>query len=129
MSDDVITAAELPAPVRLKQVIVVDQSLHLPTGKLAAQVAHAAILAFVQAQPSLQRAWYETGMAKIVLAGENGQALQALAEAAQAGGLSAALVRDAGRTVVSAGTVTCVGIGPGDAARIDLITGNLRLLP
>jgi peptidyl-tRNA hydrolase len=30
--------------------------------------------------------------------------------------------------VVSAGTVTCVGIGPGDAAQIDLITGGLRLL-
>jgi peptidyl-tRNA hydrolase len=123
-----MNTSESQAPGRLKQVIVVDQSLRLPTGKLAAQVAHAAILAFVQAQPSLQRAWYETGMAKIVLAGENAEALARLAEAAQGAGLSAALVRDAGRTVVSAGTVTCVGIGPGDAAQIDLITGGLRLL-
>jgi peptidyl-tRNA hydrolase len=120
--------AESPAPLHLKQVIVVDRSLRLPTGKLAAQVAHAAILAFLQAAPALQRGWYETGMAKIVLAGESADALGRLAEAAQGAGLSAALVRDAGRTVVSAGTVTCLGIGPGDAAQIDLLTGSLRLL-
>lgn len=123
-----MTATDPPSPARLKQVIVVDQSLHLPAGKLAAQVAHAAILAFLQAAPTLQRAWYETGMAKIVLAGENADILLKLAQAAQDAGLSAALVRDAGRTVVSAGTVTCLGVGPADAARIDLITGHLRLL-
>jgi peptidyl-tRNA hydrolase len=120
--------AESAAPLHLKQVIVVDRSLRLPTGKLAAQVAHAAILAFLKAAPALQRGWYETGMAKIVLAGESADALGRLAEAAQGAGLSAALVRDAGRTVVSAGTVTCLGIGPGDAAQIDLLTGSLRLL-
>jgi peptidyl-tRNA hydrolase len=117
-----------PAPMRLKQVIVVDQALRLPTGKLAAQVAHAAILSFLQAAGPLQQAWYETGMAKIVLAGEGAEALLKLAEAAHAAGLSAALVRDAGRTVVPAGTITCLGIGPGDAAQIDLLTGGLRLL-
>jgi peptidyl-tRNA hydrolase len=123
-----MTSADPPARASLKQVIVVDQSLHLPTGKLAAQVAHAAILAFLQAAPTLQRAWYATGMAKIVLAGESADALGELAQAAQAAGLSSALVRDAGRTVVSAGTVTCLGIGPGDAAEIDRLTGSLRLL-
>ena len=123
-----MTVSESEAGGRLKQVIVVDQSLRLPTGKLAAQVAHAAILAFLQAAPPLQRAWYESGMAKIVLAGDGPDALRQLGEAAQAAGLAAALVRDAGRTVVAAGTVTCVGIGPGDAAQIDLITGSLRLL-
>ncbi len=123
-----MTSADPPARASLKQVIVVDQSLRLPTGKLAAQVAHAAILAFLQAAPALQRAWYETGMAKIVLAGDSANALGELAQAAQGAGLSAALVRDAGRTVVSAGTVTCLGIGPGDAEQIDRLTGGLRLL-
>lgn len=128
MSDDPRTASQPRQPGRLKQVLVVDQSLRLPPGKLAAQVAHAAVLAFLQAAPPQQRAWYETGMAKVVLASENAEALIKLAEAAEGAGLSAALVRDAGRTVVSAGTVTCLGIGPGDAAQIDLITGGLRLL-
>ena len=117
-----------PTPQRLKQVIVVDQSLGLPPGKLAAQVAHAAIIAFLRAAPPLQRAWLESGMAKIVLACESGAALQALADQAANEGLSVGLVADAGRTVVAAGTVTCVGIGPDDATLIDKVTGALRLL-
>ena len=38
------------------------------------------------------------------------------------------VVRDAGRTVVQAGTATCVGIGPAPAERIDEITGALPLV-
>lgn len=123
-----MTEPDPPTPERVKQVIVVDQSLGLPPGKLAAQVAHAAILAFLRAEPAMQRAWLETGMAKIVLACESADALRALADKAARDGLSTGLVRDAGRTVVSAGTVTCVGIGPDNAARVDAVTGALRLL-
>jgi PTH2 family peptidyl-tRNA hydrolase len=123
-----VTEPDPPTPERVKQVIVVDQSLGLPPGKLAAQVAHAAILAFLRAEPAMQRAWLETGMAKIVLACESADALRALADKAARDGLSTGLVRDAGRTVVSAGTVTCVGIGPDNAARVDAVTGALRLL-
>jgi len=43
-------------------------------------------------------------------------------------GLSTGLVRDAGRTVVSAGTTTCLGVGPDTVERIDAVTGTLRLL-
>ena len=120
--------AEPPAPRRIKQVIVVDQSLGLPPGKLAAQVAHAAVIAFLRAEPALQRAWLETGMAKIVLACDSPAALRRLAEEAAEAGLSTGLVNDAGRTVVSAGTTTCVGIGPDEAGRVDAVTGTLRLL-
>lgn len=123
-----MSEAEPAAGRRIKQVIVVDSSLGLPPGKLAAQVAHAAVLAFLRASPSLQRAWLETGMAKIVLACASPEALAALAERATAEGLAVGLVRDAGRTVVSAGTATCVGVGPDDAVRVDKITGTLKLL-
>jgi peptidyl-tRNA hydrolase, PTH2 family len=113
---------------RVKQVVVVDRSLGLPPGKLAAQVAHAAIIAFLRAEPGLQRAWLESGMAKIVLACDGPEALAALADQAAREGLAAGLVRDAGRTVVQAGTATCLGIGPHEAGRIDALTGGLRLL-
>ncbi|MDR3508085.1 MAG: aminoacyl-tRNA hydrolase [Caulobacteraceae bacterium] len=112
----------------LKQVIVVDQSLGLPPGKLAAQVAHAAIIAFLRAAPPLQRAWLESGMTKIVLACDSAAALRGLADQAQAAGLSVGLVADAGRTVVAAGTLTCVGIGPDEAERVNAVTSALRLL-
>jgi peptidyl-tRNA hydrolase len=124
---DGVTDASAP-PRRLKQVIVVDRSLALPPGKMAAQVAHAAILAFLQAEPALQRGWYETGMAKIVLTCASPDALRKLADAARTAGLATAVVADAGRTVVAAGTVTCLGIGPDAADRIDPITGGLALL-
>lgn len=108
---------------------MVDASLGLPAGKLAAQVAHAAVGALLHADRKAQAAWFEAGMPKIVLRCASPEALLAIAEKAEAAGLPTLLVRDAGRTVVQAGTATCVGIGPAPAAEIDRITGALPLLP
>jgi peptidyl-tRNA hydrolase, PTH2 family len=113
----------------VKQVIVVNEALNLPPGKLAAQVAHAAVGALVGAEPALQRAWFENGMPKIVLRCGSEATLLAILEQAQAAGLPSLLIRDAGRTVVQAGTATCVGIGPELAEKIDVVTGKLNLLP
>jgi peptidyl-tRNA hydrolase len=112
----------------IKQVIVVDGALGLPPGKLAAQAAHAAIIGFLMAPPALQRRWLETGMTKVVLACDSGEALARITAEAEAAGLPAGLVRDAGRTVLEPGTATCVGIGPAEAERIDAVTGDLPLL-
>ena len=114
---------------RIKQVIVVNAALGLPPGKLAAQVAHAAVLAFLRATPELQRAWLQSGMAKIVLSAASEEAMMAIADQADAAGLATGLIQDAGRTVLTPGTATCVGVGPDEAAKIDLVTGTLRLLP
>jgi peptidyl-tRNA hydrolase len=113
---------------RVKQVIVVDASLGLPPGKLAAQAAHAAVIGFLTAPARLQRRWLETGMAKIVLACDSAEALARIAATAEAAGLPTGLVRDAGRTLLEPGTATCVGIGPAEAEAIDGITGALQLL-
>lgn len=112
----------------MKQVLVVNSSLGLPPGKLAAQVAHASVGALLSADPARQRGWLEVGMPKIVLDGGTAAALADLQQRAQDAGLPAFLVRDAGRTVVAAGTVTCLGIGPAPAAEIDALTGTLSLL-
>ncbi len=113
----------------MKQVIVVDASLGLPTGKLAAQVAHAAVGAVLRAGREAQATWFAAGMPKIVLSCASQNALMDIAAQAERAGLPVLLVRDAGRTVVQAGTATCVGIGPAPAAAIDPITGQLALLP
>jgi peptidyl-tRNA hydrolase len=42
--------------------------------------------------------------------------------------IPAYLVRDAGRTVIAAGTVTCLGLGPASIREIDALTGALVLL-
>lgn len=112
----------------MKQVIVVNQALNLPAGKMAAQVAHAAVGAFLHADRERQVGWLEAGMPKVVLRCDSHDELLAICEAAEALGLPAMLVRDAGRTVVQAGTATCVGIGPDAPEKIDALTGELKLL-
>lgn len=111
----------------MKQVIVVNEALNLPPGKMAAQVAHAAVGGLLRAPRAQQVGWLDVGMPKVVLRCESEAALLALADEAQAAGLPTMLVRDAGRTVVEAGTITCVGIGPDTAAKIDAVTGTLKL--
>ncbi len=113
----------------MKQVIVVNQALGLPPGKMAAQVAHAAIGAFLRARREAQIAWLEAGMPKIVLQCGSEEALLAIAAEAERAVLPTLVVRDAGRTVVEAGTPTCVGIGPAPAQEVDPITGALALAP
>lgn len=112
----------------MKQVVVVDELLMLPRGKLAAQVAHAALAAFIEAPDAVRHSWLEEGMPKVVLRCEGGARLRELEAQARGAGLAAALIRDAGRTVVAAGTMTCLGIGPADDAAIDAITGALALV-
>ncbi len=112
----------------MKQVIVVDAGLRLPPGKLAAQVAHAAVGAFLAASDQARRAWLAVGMPKVVVRCESAEALAAIEAAARDAGLPCLLVRDAGHTVVAAGTATCLGIGPAESAAIDAITGALKLV-
>jgi len=112
----------------MKQVIVVNKSLKMPRGKLAAQAAHAAVAAFLEAREDDIQAWVMQGMPKVVLEVAGEVALLALQEQADLAGLPSALIEDAGRTVLPAGTITCLGIGPADDESIDRLTGDLRLL-
>ena len=112
----------------MKQVIVVNQSLKLPKGKLAAQVAHAAVGAFVEAGDDARVNWLEEGMPKVVLAASDEAELLRLLDLAVQAGIPASLVEDAGRTVVPAGAIPCLGLGPADDADINQLTGDLKLL-
>ncbi len=113
----------------MKQVIIVNDSLRLPPGKLAVQVAHAAVATFLATSFEIQKKWLEEGMPKIVLGVSHEETLFQLFDAAQQAHLPTYLVRDAGKTVLTAGTITCLGIGPAPAAEVDVLTGNLPLLP
>ena len=112
----------------MKQVIVVNHSLALPKGKLAAQVAHAAVGAFVAATQQAQAAWLEIGMPKIVVYAADAGALIQLEMAAREQQIPACLVYDAGRTVIPAGTMTCLGLGPAPTELVDGLTGELSLV-
>ena len=112
----------------MKQAIVVNAALRLPKGKLAAQVAHAAVGAFLEANAETQRTWLEEGMPKVVLKGNSAEELMELQTLAMQRHIPVCLINDAGRTVVPAGTVTCVGLGPAGDNEIDELTGELKLL-
>ncbi len=112
----------------MKQVIVVNRSLSLPKGKLAAQAAHAAVGAFVAASAQAQVAWLRVGMPKIVVYAADADALVQLEARAREQQIPACLVHDAGRTVIPAGTITCLGLGPAPADALDPLTGALPLV-
>ena len=117
-----------PSMPAYKQALLVRQDLQLPKGKLAGQVAHASVEAAFNSNKKVVEAWRNQGMPKIVLKVKDEKELLSYFQLAKEQGLTAALISDAGKTVLVPGTKTCVGIGPDDEDRIDKVTGTLKLL-
>lgn len=111
----------------MKQVIVVRRDLDLGAGKLAAQVAHAAVSAADAADPGNRDSWLASGQRKVVLKVPTQAALEDLEHEAVRRNLPAALISDAGRTELEPGTVTALGIGPAPDETVDAVTGDLPL--
>ncbi len=115
----------------MKMVIVVRKDLKISCGKIAVQVAHAAVEASLKSMKKNEkkfRKWLKEGQKKVVVAVENEEKLLEIYRKALNEGFVASLIRDAGLTEIPPGTLTAVGIGPDDDEKIDKITGNLPLL-
>jgi PTH2 family peptidyl-tRNA hydrolase len=110
-----------------KQVIIVRDDIGLSRGKLAVQVAHAAIIGCDRADKGLVEKWKKAGQKKIVLKASL-QKMMELKEKAKKAGISTGTVVDAGLTEIPPGTITSVVIGPDEESKIDRITGNISLL-
>lgn len=67
-------------------------------------------------------------MPKVVLRCESESEIRALETQSERAGLPVMVIEDAGHTVVEAGTATCIGIGPAEAAAVDTVTGTLKLV-
>jgi peptidyl-tRNA hydrolase, PTH2 family len=114
-----------------KQVIVVRKELGMGTGKLAAQVAHAAVMAVeITKMRNLNwfNSWFKAGQAKVVVKVETLGELLEIRKHAESLRLTVAEIQDRGLTQIPAGTVTCIGIGPGPSGLIDKVTNHLKLL-
>jgi len=110
-----------------KQCIVTRDDLKLSKGKLAVQVAHAAVTASDFSNKKDRAAWIKDGQKKVVLKTSTLTDLFLLKEQARREGLPTALITDAGLTQIPPGTITVLGIGPGPVDMIDKIVGKLKL--
>jgi len=112
----------------MKQSIAVRMDLDMGKGKMAVQCAHASIDAFLKAGKQEREEWLSEGMKKVVVKVSSERELEEVFELAKAAKLPAAIINDAGLTQLEPGTATAVGIGPAADAKIDKITGKLKLL-
>jgi PTH2 family peptidyl-tRNA hydrolase len=116
--------------MQYKLVVVVRDDIKMSVGKLAAQVAHAAVTCALDAKsrkPKWFSEWLKEGQRKVVLRAEDIDQLRALKDKAVIAGLPNALITDAGLTELAPNTITCLGIGPAPENFLDPITGSLQL--
>lgn len=111
----------------MKQAIVARRDLDMAPGKLAAQVAHASLMAYQATDQAGRDAWTDSGQKKVVLRADDEQTLHDLHAQARAADLPTALVTDAGHTQLEPGTTTALAVGPAADDRVDAITGDLQL--
>ena len=116
--------------MRYKLAIVVRDDLKMSPGKLAAQVAHAAVTCALEAKARKSKwfaGWYSEGQRKVVLRARGLEELKELAEKAKHAGLTHTIISDAGLTELPPNTATCLGVGPAPEGDVDKITGSLPL--
>lgn len=113
-----------------KQAIIVRSDLGLGKGKLAGQSAHASLSAYqlaLKRDPDAVSQWEEEGQKKVVLKVGSEEELLSLYEKMKRE-IPCALIRDAGKTQIEPGTLTCFGAGPADESLINRHTKELKLL-
>jgi peptidyl-tRNA hydrolase, PTH2 family len=114
-----------------KQVIVVRNDLKMGKGKLAVQVAHAAVSSAENTRKNRKQwfdSWYGENQAKICVKVNEEKDLRVLKGRLDEMGIPNSLIQDAGLTQLEPGTTTCLGIGPLPTEMADRYTGDLKLL-
>ena len=119
----------------LKMVFLVRQDLKMGAGKIAAQVAHAAIGLYDDIleedniyQKTALNSWFNYGQKKIVLKAENLDTILDVVKKCKKLKLQYCLITDAGHTQIPEGSVTVLGIGPDTSDKINTITGTFKLM-
>lgn len=114
-----------------KMVIVTRNDLKLSPGKLAAQVAHAAVNCALSTKKNNSKwflKWQTEGAKKVVTKVASVDDFFVLKEKAEKLKISTSLIEDAGHTEIPEGTKTVLGIGPAPNNMIEQVTGDLPLL-
>lgn len=115
----------------VKQVIVVRSDLNLGKGKLAGQVAHAAVSGYQMVSrmaPEIAGHWENEGQKKVVVKVKGEKELFELFEKMKDARIPVSLIKDAGLTQIDPGTATCFAAGPWGEGELDKFTKELKLL-
>lgn len=113
----------------VKLALVVRTDLGMSKGKIAAQVAHAAVAAVLRSRGTAEFAlWLDEGQPKVVLKVASEEQLAQVARDARTADVPVEVIRDAGRTQIVPGTATCCAVGPAASEAIDRVVGTLSLL-
>ena len=115
----------------MKMILAVRTDLKMTKGKMAAQCGHAAVGAYKRAKkkcPEILKSWENDGSCKIAVKVKDEVDLLTILAQAKSIGLVTALISDAGRTQIAAGSKTVVAIGPGPEDLVDKVSGHLSLL-
>ena len=100
-------------------------------GKIAAQVAHAAVMGVEKTKAQKREwfdAWFYAGQAKVVVKVQGMEELMEVRKRAESLRLPVVQVQDSGLTQIPPGTTTCIGIGPAPADLVVKVTHDLKLL-
>ncbi len=114
-----------------KMVIVTRNDLKLSPGKLAAQVAHAAVNCAISTKKNNSKwfnKWQNEGGKKVVAKTDSVDDFFILKEKAESLKISTSLIEDAGHTEIAPGTKTVLGLGPAPSNIINQVTGDLKIL-
>jgi PTH2 family peptidyl-tRNA hydrolase len=117
----------------MKMAIVVRKDLKMSCGKIAGQVAHAAIRTYWDAEEYDPKNkvgdWvHKNNEIKVVLKVNSEEELLNVKQKCIDSGVPWAIVHDAGKTQIEPNTLTSIGIGPDEDDVIDEIVGDLKLL-
>lgn len=117
----------------MKQVIVMRTDLNMRKGKMVAQGGHAAVMPLFSQEPDdiwiAIHEWKHSGMKKICVGIGSDRELMELTVDAAANEIPFFIVTDRGDTEFhGVPTMTCVSFGPANDAKLDAITGHLKLL-
>ena len=119
----------------LKMVFLVRQDLKMGAGKIAAQVAHAAIGLYDDIlegeniyQKSALNNWFNYGQKKVVLKIPDLDTMLEVVKKFKKLKLQYCIISDAGHTQIPQGSITVLGIGPDIGGKINDITGTFKLM-
>lgn len=129
---------------KVKQVIVVRKDLNMRKGKMVAQGSHASIafltnkmrknISYPEALwwvnlSQAEKDWIYGSFFKICVGVDSEQELLDIKEKAVSMGIECNLITDLGHTEFNGvPTNTCLALGPDYSSKIDVLTGNLKLL-